>query len=148
MTTPLTPPADAPDLDNLARLVAGWTAGTLTTADAVDSMLNALPALLADHARLTAEVARLRGVADEAVAESIWRIENETRAAKERDAAIQRAERVEADTVARIVSMIRAKVQHLASLRPYDEYRSGGADSLDVLADDIEAGAWRGKEGA
>ena len=66
----------------------------------------------------------------------------------ERDAAIQRAATAEADTVARIVSMIRAKVQHLASLRPYDEYRSGGADSLDVLADDIEAGAWRGKEGA
>jgi hypothetical protein len=96
--TTLTPPADAPDLDNLARLEAaatpgpwesgssfccpdmGWVDGpagkgkvcpqyqatkTTHTLDANDAeliaeMRNALPALLADHARLTDEVADLR----------------------------------------------------------------------------------------
>ena len=114
--THLTPPADAPDLDNLTRLEAAATPGPWNIADTaslpssafevarvgrsaaslsiragepgqdmmraatgsitadarfIAAARNALPALLADHARLVAEVARLRGLVERAC-DVIW----------------------------------------------------------------------------
>ena len=59
----------------------------------------------------------------------------------ERDAAIQRAAKAEADTVARIV-------QYLRVVAAGFEQGGNARRGFEYVAREIAAGAWRGKEGA